>query len=155
MGQDNKQIHDKGFNLYDYSRIKVGVKELDDAVLNLGTLKSIEKQYSNKKVVLQALASKNVDELRAISDYYYSTNGIYNRMCNHFAYLYRYDWYIDPQIKPGITPSTTELLRAFHAILDFLDNSYIKKLCGDIALDVIRYGAYYGYIVPTSKGITL
>ena len=76
-------------------------------------------------------------------------------MCNHFAYLYRYDWYIDPQIKPGITPSTTELLRAFHAILDFLDNSYIKKLCGDIALDVIRYGAYYGYIVPTSKGITL
>lgn len=76
-------------------------------------------------------------------------------MCNHFAYLYRYDWYIDPQVKPGITPSSTELLKAFHAILDFLDNSYIKKLCGDIALDVIRYGAYYGYIVPTSKGITL
>lgn len=76
-------------------------------------------------------------------------------MCNHFAYLYRYDWFIDPQVKPGITPSSTELLKAFHAILDFLDNSYIKKLCGDIALDVIRYGAYYGYIVPTSKGITL
>ena len=76
-------------------------------------------------------------------------------MCNHFAYLYRYDWYIDPQVKPGVTPSSTELLKAFHAILDFLDNSYIKKLCGDIALDVIRYGAYYGYIVPTSKGITL
>ena len=76
-------------------------------------------------------------------------------MCNHFAYLYRYDWYIDPQVKSGITPSSTELLKAFHAILDFLDNSYIKKLCGDIALDVIRYGAYYGYIVPTSKGITL
>lgn len=76
-------------------------------------------------------------------------------MCNHFAYLYRYDWFIDPQVKPGITPSSTELLKAFYAILDFLDNSYIKKLCGDIALDVIRYGAYYGYIVPTSKGITL
>ena len=76
-------------------------------------------------------------------------------MCNHFAYLYRYDWYIDPQVKPGVTPSSTELLKAFHAILDFLDNSYIKKLCGDIALDIIRYGAYYGYIVPTSKGITL
>ena len=76
-------------------------------------------------------------------------------MCNHFAYLYRYDWYIDPQVKPGVTPSSTELLKAFHAILDFLDNSYIKKLCGDIALDIIRYGAYYGYIVSTSKGITL
>jgi len=36
-----------------------------------------------------------------------------------------------------------------------LDNSYIKKICGDIALEVIKSGAYYGYITESSSGLVL
>ena len=43
----------------------------------------------------------------------------------------------------------------FHKILNFLDNSYIKKNCADIALSVIKNGAYYGYVIPTSNGVIL
>jgi hypothetical protein len=46
-------------------------------------------------------------------------------------------------------------MKDFSRILNFLDNSYIKKICGDIALEVIKNGAYYGYIVPNASGLIL
>jgi hypothetical protein len=47
-----------------------------------------------------------------------------------------------------------KVLADFAKALDFLDESYIKKLCGDIALKVIVNGCYYGYYVETSRGFT-
>jgi hypothetical protein len=43
----------------------------------------------------------------------------------------------------------------FNRILNFLDNSYIRKTCGDIALEVIKNGVYYAYIVPSANGLVL
>ena len=40
-------------------------------------------------------------------------------------------------------------------VLEYLDNSNIKYMCGNIALEVIKNGCYYGYIVDTSDGMTL
>ena len=77
-----EQIYSKGFNMnnnsnIDYSKVKVGVKTLDDAILNLGALKKLEKNYGNKAMVLQALAQKDMVTLREISEYFYAINGIY------------------------------------------------------------------------------
>ena len=67
--------------------------------------------------------------------------------------MYRYDWYIvsditDESYKTDET-KIKKVLQDFNRILTFLDNSHIKKMCGDIALEVVREGAYYGYIVAT------
>ena len=35
-----------------------------------------------------------------------------------------------------------------------MDESYVKKLCGEIALKVIVNGCYYGYIIDTKNGFT-
>ena len=48
-----------------------------------------------------------------------------------------------------------KVLKDFSKVLNYLDNSYIKKVCGDMALGVIKNGAYYGYIVPSDKGLVL
>ena len=40
-------------------------------------------------------------------------------------------------------------------MLNYLDNSYLKKLCGDIALEVIKNGCYYGYITDSANGLVL
>ena len=40
-------------------------------------------------------------------------------------------------------------------MLNYFDNSYIKKVCGDIALQVVKNGCYYGYIVPSEKNLIL
>ena len=158
-------IHAKGFNMSDnraeyysdaipteYKKIKVGVKNLDDAVLNLGSIKSSlpGRGYANKKLIMTALADNNLEELRNISNFYYNISGIYQRVCNYFAFLYRYDWYVVPEVV-GEDVKEEKILKDFAKVLNYLDNSNVRKICGDIALSVIKDGAYYGYIVPSTE----
>jgi hypothetical protein len=137
-----------------YGKIKVGVKTLNDATLSLGALAAANRNYGDKKVILKALAEQDVNTLREISNYFYRTSGIYQRACNYFATMYRYDWYIVPEIYDD-KMKEEKVVEEFSRILNYLDNSYIKKICGDIALEVIKSGAYYGYIAEGSHGLVL
>ena len=139
-----------------YGKIKVGVKSLDSATLILGSLAEANKNYADKKVILKALADQDIITLRKISNYFYRTSGIYQRACKYFATMYRYDWYIVPEIYVDKTKAKPEdVLKDFTRILGYLDSSYIEKTCGDIALEVICNGAYYGYIVDSPNGLVL
>lgn len=141
----------------EYRKVKVGVKNLDDAVLNLGSIKQAlgPHGYTNKAVVFKALADHDLQELRNISNFYYNINGIYQRACNYFAFLYRYDWYVATQTFGNKDINEEKVLKDFTRILEFLDSSNIRKMCGDIALSVIKDGAYYGYIVPNSDSLVI
>ena len=163
-----KEIHDKGFNMterpmteyrnvegLDFSKIKVGVKSLQDAILDLGSLKkTVDNRIPSKSEVLQALASRDLAKIREISNIFYSISGIYQSACDHMAFLYRYDWFVVPEIFED-NPKEEKILKEFSRLLNYLDNTHIKKTCGDIALEVVKNGAYYGYVVKTPKGITL
>lgn len=140
----------------EYKKIKVGVKTLQDATLSLGALKQglKDRRWVSKSEVLRALADNNVAEMRSISNFFYNINGMYQKLCNYFAFLYRYDWYVVPEIKDD-TAKEEKVLKDFNNILTYLDNSYIQKTCGDIALSVLKNGCYYGYIVPCSTGLLL
>lgn len=85
--------------------------------------------------------------MRNISNYFYRVSGIYRTACNYLANLYRYDWYVVPEIYDDKLEED-KVVKEFVRILNYLDNSYVKKTCGDIALSVILNGAYYGYRVP-------
>lgn len=112
------------------------------------------KNYGDKSAIMRALGQNDIATLREISRYFYRTSGIYERTCNYFATMYRYDWYIVPEVYTEKV-SETKLVTEFHRILNYLDNSYIKKLCGDIAREVIVAGAYYACIVEGSDGLVL
>ena len=58
----------------DYREIKVGVKNLDDAVLNLGSYNANLPKYNgiSKGMVMRALADNDLPELRRISNLFYS-----------------------------------------------------------------------------------
>lgn len=143
-----------GRNL-EFGNLKLGKKTLEDVIINLDSLKSqATKNYSNKAAVLKALADKDAKSLREISDYFYRTNGIYFRVCNYFAQMYRYDWYIVPEVY-DTKMKEDKLVVDFNKALNFLDNSYIKKTCADIALEVIKNGAYYGCIISSGNSIIL
>ena len=168
----SEEIHSKGFDLFDhtyslqevdklddplaYRQIKVGVKKLDDAVLNLGTYGKSLPVYNglSKRMVLQALAVNDLSELRRISNLFYNVNGMYQRVCDYFAYLYRYDWYVVPEVYDE-SVKEDKILKDFSKMLNYLDNSYLKKMCGDIALEVIKNGCYYGYITDSTDGLVL
>lgn len=84
--------------------------------------------------------------LRQISNYFYRVSGVYQRVCDYAASMYRYDWYAVPEIYDQKVKEE-KVLTDFAKMLSFLDESHIKKLCNDIALSVIKDGAYYGYAV--------
>ena len=156
-----KEIRNKGFNMGyygvsvdQYGKIKVGVKQLADAVLNLGTLDKTNKVYTDKRMVMKALADRDIEALRAISNYFYNASGVYSSACNYYANLYRYDWYITPEIFDDSIKSE-KIVEEFSKILNFLDNSHINKKCGEIALKVIKNGCYYGYKVPSKESVVL
>lgn len=137
----------------DYGRIRIGLQTLDDAVLELGSLKKVNHQWGDKGVVLRELARKNYPVLREISNYFYEMSGIYERLCKYFAYLYRYDWFVVPYIKDE-SAKENKILTEFTNVLSYLDNSNIKYMCGDIALKTVINGCWYGYIVDTKEGMT-
>ena len=168
----SEEIHSKGFDLFGsnyslqdidhledplaYRKIKVGVKNLDDAILNLGAYNTHLPKYNgiSKGMVLQALANNDLRELRRISNLFYNVSGMYQRVCDYFAFLYRYDWYVVPEIYDD-SIKEEKILKDFSKILNYLDNSYLKKLCGDIALEVIKNGCYYGYIIDNKDGLVI
>ena len=150
-------IHEKGFDLFDstaytedplnYRKIKVGVKNLDDAILTLGSYPKVSLGGSviSKPMIFQAIASNDRYEQQRISNLFYNMSGLYQRVCEYFAYLYRYDWYISAEVNDD-SVSEEKILKDYAKILSYFDKSYIKKLCGDIALETIVNGVYYGYI---------
>ncbi len=149
----------------DFSKIKVGAKILEDATITT-PLKKINGNYCDKEYVLRAIYNNNVNQLREISDFYYKASGIYGRLCRYLAYLYRYDWYIVPYIYGGDTypvddkdkkgdlgaKNVNKILDSFFKAMTYLDNFNAKQILGDIALRVVRYGCYYGYIIHSATG---
>ena len=168
--QTQADIHAKGFDLTgtsksiyeingEYKQIRVnGVRQLDNATLTLGNYARVRQAnvpIITKDEVMRALLARDVEKLRWYSQIFYRTNGIYHRTCDYFAYLYRYDWYVMPDYPLDAEIPEDRMLKDFYKALTYFDNSHIKKICGEIALNVILDGAYYGYIVPSKIGVIL
>ena len=83
----------------DFSKLKVGVKTLNDAVVSLGQYKRINPRLGDKQEVLRAINTGNLFRMIDISNFFYKTSGIYSRLCRYMAYLYKYDWFITPYVK--------------------------------------------------------
>ena len=155
MNSSDRVLRGDSDMITNYNKIKVGVKSLEDAVISLGDfIKSGNRNFANKAAILKALEDCDVETLRNVSNYFYRTSGLYQKVCHYFAFLYRYDWYVVPEIFDD-NVKQEKVLKDFSNILTYLDDSHVKQLCGEIALDVIINGCYYGYIVPSDKRLTL
>lgn len=141
----------------DFSKIKVGAKALEDAILDLGNYQKVDKRFTRRDLILKSLYDNDYAEMREISKFYFETSGIYSRLCKYMAYMYRYDWMVTPYINDEVASEKDKdtALADFYKILLYLDNSELKKLFGEIALKVVKNGCYYGYLVPTTKRITV
>lgn len=131
----------------DFSKIKVGIKTLDDAILDLGDLKKIDPRLADKKTVLKAIHNQDLQTLRDVSNFFYRSSGIYSRVCRYMAYLYRYDWMVTPYVQAS-NGNIDKILTQYNKVLTYLDNFEAKKFFGDVTLKVVRDGCYYGYLIP-------
>ena len=138
-------IYSKGFDMLnggrlisiptlnnEFKTIKVGMKKLDDAILDLGSIKQCAPRlpFGDKKALFKAILENDYKVLRGFSQFFYKTNGIYAKLCQYVSFMYRYDWYLVPEIFDD-TVKKEKVLKDFSKTLGFLDNSYIKKVCGE------------------------
>ena len=160
--------HNEKYTPVDFSKIKVGVKTLEDAILSLGQYKRLNPCLGDKKEILRAINSGNIDKMRDISNFFYHTSGIYSRLCRYMAYLYKYDWFISPYISncDGLIESDSGLgdmdsqaetkqkkkqFANFFRVLNYFQEFEVKRFCGEVALKVIRNGCYYGYLISKTN----
>lgn len=142
----DKELASFGQNL-DFSKMKVGLRTIDDAIMNVGSYKQVNRNFGDKHFVLEKIYKKDYETLRQISDYFYSSSGIYYRLCRYLAFLYRYDWFVTPFIVSVDKVNENKVLNDFTKILHYFDSSNVKKMCGDIALEIIKSGVYYGCLI--------
>ena len=154
LANDTQDVYSQAYKTIDFSKIKVGAKTLEDAVLDLGSLHRQNPRLADKKAILDAIDKSNYELMREISNYFYKTSGIYNRLCRYMAYMYRYDWMITPYINSE-NVKEDKVLDIFHKALTFLDNFEVKRFFGEVALKVIKNGCYYGYIIPNDNRVQI
>ena len=161
-----EQIKEKGFNLpletevdpllpergsLDFSKIKVGVKTLQDAVLtNAGDLKKTNAKLATKSNVLAAIDTMDYAKQREISDFFFKTSGIYQRLCKYAAQLYCYDWMVTEYVLDKESGNQEKMLDSYYKTLTMLDNFNPKAFFTEAALEVVRHGVYYGYLIRKS-----
>lgn len=136
----------------DFSRVGRGVKALADAVFKLGDYR-IGPRVIDRGAIIRAIHSGDYVKMRQISDFFYKTSGIYQRLCRYMAYMYRYDWIVTPYYSDGLDKD--KILTGFDKVLFYLDNFDIKKFFGQVALKVMKYGCYYGYIIFKQNKIAI
>ena len=138
----------------DYSKIKVGTQVLNDAIFKLGDLQKANPRLADKTTVLNAIDNYDLKTMREVSNFFYKTSGIYNRILRYMAFMYRYDWYVTPYINDDKV-KTEKVVEGFYQCLTLLDNFDVKKTFGEIALKVLQNGCYYGYKVQKNNQIVL
>ena len=157
MANTNDTQNLNPFEATDFSKIKVGAKVLEDAIVDLGNFKRIDKRLACKENIMRAIHTCDFEAMREISNFFYKTSGIYSRLCRYMAYLYRYDWMITPYINEESETEKVDskVLNNFHKVLNYLDNLEVKRLFGEVALKVVRNGCYYGYLIPQKEKMTI
>lgn len=154
MQFEEPEIYSPSHDTIDFSKIRVGLKTLEDAVVEIGNFKKLNPRLGDKQEVLRAIDNSDYFVMRDISNFFFRTSGIYSRLCRYMANLYRYDWMVTPYIN-STKISQERILDGFHKVLTYLDNFEIQRFCGEVALKVIRNGCYYGYVISQGDDVVV
>lgn len=61
----------------EFAKMRVGAKTLDDAILNIGTLKKTNRRLTDKDAILRAINESDYAFMREVSNFFYESSGIY------------------------------------------------------------------------------
>lgn len=135
------------FTPRDFGKLRMGLHTMDNVLASINTYKRVNPKYGSKTTILNAINQRDYNTIREISKYFYESSGIYKEICDYAAYLFKYDWYVTCYADDLENEKEEKILKEFSKALLYLDRSDIKKLCGDIALQIMVEGAYYGIMM--------
>ena len=94
--------------------------------------------------VKQALETKDIVELRKISQYFYYTSGEYRRLVKYAAQMLAFDYLVVPRVETKLY-NKPAFNKSFERIMNYVKNAAIEETGYEIALGVVRDGVYFGY----------
>lgn len=145
-----------------YRDLKISnISTVTDATIPNGTMRKVDKRLTDKEAIIRALQFYDYEFIREVSNYFFVASGIYGRLCKYMAYMYRYDWFLTPYFPKHKNPKAIEMMagnrelspeeqksvETFYQALDYMDRFEVKKKLQSIALQIIKNGVYYGYLV--------
>lgn len=128
-----------------FSKIKVGLKTLEDAVIELGDYRKTNPRLSDKATILRAINENDVVTMRDVSCFFFRISGIYSRLIKHLSHFYRYDWLLTPYVPTASKITPEKVVIQSHEALTALDDFKVKRFLGKVAQEVLLKGCYYGY----------
>jgi len=100
--------------------------------------------YSSEDVKL-TIESGDKNQMREISQHFFTVSGIYKRLIYLFAAMPKFYTLVIPHFFTEKVPEN-KMMKDFVQALDFVDNLNINLIFPLINLSVFKYGIYYGYL---------
>lgn len=105
-------------------------------------------RMSNDRLI-KICQGSDIAQIRALSKWFYQTNGTYRRAVRYIADMYRFDFMIYPNLDLDDELEENDqkkILKRFNEVLEHFDNSSIQLMSRKWATQICLEGAYYGYI---------
>lgn len=124
------------------------VATTEDAFYKLdGKYKVKQSRFYSKDEIKSIVESGDPVERAALSEFFFQTNGIYQRIILHYATFLTYSWILVPQLKKRTYSITDKRAAdAYYAAADFCTDYQIERKCANFAKDILVKGAYYGIL---------
>lgn len=126
-------------------RETIHFEKLLEGIYSFNYRKDIRTCKYNKEQIQGYIDTKNIDMLRAVSNYFYLASGEYRRLIDYFGNLLTCDNYIVPRKQTLSKTDQKNFNDAFAKVLDYMDISNSKVVNRFIITTVLKEGTCYLY----------
>ena len=113
------------------------------------------KVYSREEID-RIITRGDILQKAALSEYFFTTNGLYKRIILHYATFLTYSWIVVPYLKKQ-NYSLTEKKNSetYYKATDFLTTFQVERKCAIFAKEVLVKGAYYGLLQDDGENVVI
>ena len=112
---------------------------------------AFRKDFFNTEAIERIINSGNIEEIIALSRFYFNTNGLYKRIITYFSTMLLYDTVVVPKfIKQNIEKN--KFLKNYYKTLAFVDKANLPQELSRIFTIMLIDGVYYGLVYESYDG---
>lgn len=139
----------RDFGLLKVRKMQVKQAQVINAISESKNQNSYNFRTMDHSRMIKITQETDMKAIRALSKYFYQTNGIYARAVRYLADIYKYDFVLYPNLDLDLDVTdefSEKILKKFNQLLEHFDNSSIQLMSRKWAITVCIEGVYYGYI---------
>ena len=110
-----------------------------------------KREYFDTEAIEKIINNGNLEEIIALSRYFFNYNGLYRRIIIYFSTMLLYDTVVVPNfIKQKVDKN--RFLKNYYKALDFVEKMNIPQEVTKIFTTMLVKGAYYGLVYDAPNG---